>query len=76
MLKSKLGILYYLFARNDKVWQKLSDKERNFILRENFLFNNKREGYRNPENYGKIRFGGGENWDSVVKRTSFKKITK
>ena len=70
MLKSKLGVLKYLFLRNDKVWERLSEQEKKFIFQENLFFNNERQDYKNPQNYGKSRVDGGENWDSLASRAS------
>jgi len=63
MLKTKLGILQYLFLRNDRVWERLSDQEKKYIFQENLFFNNERQDYKNPQNYGKSRIDGGENWE-------------
>lgn len=68
MLKTKLGILQYLFLRCDKTWEKLSLQEKQFILQANLFFNNQRDDYKTPQNYGKSRVEGGENWDSLSNR--------
>lgn len=68
MLKSRLGILQYLFWRGDKVWENLSEEERQIVKKANLWHNVERDDYKNPEKYGEIRIKGGESWDSEEDR--------
>lgn len=48
---SGLGYVCYYFFRNDWVWSRLTDQERNFVKQQNNYWNNNNPGYRNPEDY-------------------------
>lgn len=73
MLNSKIGILRYLFLRNDKVWKRLSHEDKLLVLKANRLHNTERPDYANPELYGKSRLAGGENWSSSENRLELKR---
>ena len=68
MLNNKLGVFQYLLTRNDIVWQRLSDEEKQLVLKANRASNNAH--YANPEEYGNLRIEGGQVFDSSVDRLS------
>lgn len=68
MLKTKLGILQYLFWRGDKVWRNLSEEDKQIVKKANLWHNVERDDYKNPEKYGAGRIKGGETWDSKEDR--------
>ena len=68
MLSNRLGVFRYLITRNDIVWQRLSDEEKQLIFKANRDSNNAH--YANPEEYGNLRIEGGQVFDSPVDRLS------
>lgn len=68
MLDNKLGVFRYLLTRNDIVWQRLSNEEKQLIFKANRDSNNTH--YANPEEYGNRRIEGGQVFDSPVDRLS------
>jgi ubiquinone/menaquinone biosynthesis C-methylase UbiE len=55
MLGSKLGMLKFLLMRNDKVWSRLSDTEKQIVLKNNDRHNNVRPDYADPLLYQRGR---------------------
>ena len=58
--KKKIFLIFYFYLRNDLVWNILSIKDKEFIKKINFSFNNQREDYKNIQLFGKIRQSNGE----------------
>jgi len=63
MLNNPFGVALYLLLRNDLSWSLLSDEEKKIISKANEDHNIGRDDYADPEEYGKLRYEGGENWD-------------
>jgi SAM-dependent methyltransferase len=68
MLENKFGIFRYLLSRNDIVWERLSEEEKQLVFKANLDGNNAH--YANPEEYGRLRVEGGQVFDSSVDRLS------
>lgn len=50
-LNNSLGYVFYLLLRNDWLWPFLPSYEKEQILRDNYIHNNERDDYANPEKY-------------------------
>lgn len=48
---SGVGYVCYYFFRNDWVWARLSQQEKDFVKQQNNYWNNNNPGYKNPEQY-------------------------
>ena len=51
ILNNKFGYAFYLLARNDWSWKFLTKKEQEKVIADNYIHNNEREDYANPEKY-------------------------
>lgn len=51
MIGSRLSLFLFTLLRNDKVWQLLSEEEKEIVNQNNDRHNNVRDDYANPEKY-------------------------
>ena len=67
MLDTKLGRAIFFLLRNDLVWNLMSSEDREFVQKNNLVFNTKRDDYADP-----IKYDFGNNFDSTEGRENNK----
>jgi hypothetical protein len=70
LLKTKVGLFFYLILQNRFIWSVISKFEQERIKKNNFYFNNYRSDY-NPKDYQNSK-----SWDRFDKQDDYRKWLK